>query len=98
MTSATPSTAELRHARVVRGPMDPGASSSAGSTLRMYLRQHRLSLLAAAVLTIVGAFVSTLPPVLIGDIIDHLGAQSDFYLIVVLGLATIALTAVQALF
>ena len=97
MTSAEPST-EQRLARAVHEPMDPGASSSAGSTLRLYLRQHRRSFAAGAVLTIVGAFVATLPPVLIGQIIDHLGAQADFYLIVLLGLLTVAITAVQALF
>jgi ATP-binding cassette subfamily B multidrug efflux pump len=98
MISTTPSDTSIRDARVVRQPMDPGASSSAGSTLRLYLRHHRRSLLTGAVLTIVGALVSTVPPALIGALIDHLGAQADFYIIVVLGLATVALTALQALF
>jgi ATP-binding cassette subfamily B protein len=77
--------------------MDPGASSSAGSTLRLYLRQHRRAYLAGALLTISGALVATIPPLLIGMLIDHLGLGSDFYLVVMLGLATVAITALQAL-
>jgi ATP-binding cassette subfamily B protein len=97
-TSASSSTAHApARARVVRQPLDPGASSSAAKTLRFYVREHRLSFLAGAVLTVIGALVSTLPPVLIGQIVDHLGAQSEFGLIVVLGVASVAATALQAL-
>jgi ATP-binding cassette subfamily B protein len=85
-------------ARPVRRPLDPGAAASAGATLRLYLRQHRLRLGIGVVLTVAGAFLSTLPPILIGQIIDHLGRQSEFGLIVLLGAAIVALTAGQALF
>ena len=51
----------------------------------MYMRMHRRSFLIGAGLTIIGAFVAVIPPALIGQIIDHLGAQSDFDLIVIAG-------------
>ena len=63
----------------------------------MYLKAHRSRLLSGALLTIVGAFVSVLPPVLIGRIVDSLN-QPDLNAIIGLGLGVIALTVVQGLF
>ena len=48
-------------------------------------------------MTVVGAFVATLPPVLIGRIVDSLN-QPDLQLIALLGLGTIVLTIAQAIF
>ncbi len=83
--------------RAVRRALHPGPAASPRAGLWMYLRQHRLWLIAGALLTVCGAFVSTLPPVLIGRIVDDLG-RPDLGLIVQLGLAIIGLTVVQALF
>lgn len=80
----------------VRKPLDPGPSLSPGRTLWLYLKVHRRRLLVGGGLTVVGAFVSTLPPVLIGQIVDSLD-QPDLQLIIGLGVATVALTIVQAL-
>lgn len=96
MTAANVAARRPPLARPVRAPLDPRPSASAGAALRLYLRQHRRWLTVGTVLTVAGAFVSTLPPVLIGQIIDHLGSQSDFELIVYLALLMVALTAVQA--
>jgi len=63
----------------------------------MYLKVHRSRLLVGAALTIAGAFVSVLPPVLIGQIVDSLN-QPDLNVIVGLGIGVVALTVVQGLF
>lgn len=81
----------------VRQPMDPGADVSARRTLWLYLLQHRAWLVVGAVLTASGAYVSTVPPVFIGQIVDDLD-QPDFSTIAQLGLAIVVLTIVQALF
>ena len=66
------------------------------ATLGMYLRQHRSWEIGGAVLTATGAFVATLPPVLIGQIVDDF-KRPDFGLIAGLGLGMVALTVGQAL-
>ena len=81
----------------VRQPMDPGAETSTRRTLWLYLLQHRAWLVVGAVLTAAGAYVSTVPPVFIGQIVDDLD-QPDFSTIAQLGLAIVVLTIVQALF
>jgi ATP-binding cassette subfamily B protein len=63
----------------------------------MYLKVHRSRLLMGAILTIAGAFVSVLPPVLIGQIVDSLN-QPDLNVIIGLGLGVVALTVVQGIF
>src|SRR5690348_15201555 len=63
----------------------------------MYLKAHRSRLLVGAALTIAGAFVSVLPPVLIGQIVDSLN-QPDLNVIIGLGIGVVALTVVQGLF
>ncbi|HEY5519631.1 MAG TPA: ABC transporter ATP-binding protein [Candidatus Limnocylindrales bacterium] len=87
----------VRERAPARQPMDPGADASTRRTLWQYLVQHRAWLVAGAVLTAAGAYVSTVPPVLIGQIVDDLD-QPDFATIAQLGLAMVALTVVQALF
>ena len=81
----------------VRQPVDPGPSLSSARTLWLYLKAHRRRLLAGGGLTVVGAFVSILPPVLIGQIVDSL-SQPDIDLIIRLGVGVVALTIVQAAF
>ncbi len=97
MTDATISqdkrSAAVRHQ--VRQPVDPGPSLSPARTLWLYLKAHRSRLLAGALLTVVGAFVAILPPVLIGEIVDSLN-QPDIDLIIRLGVGVVALTIVQA--
>ena len=83
--------------RVAHQPMDPGVDTSTRRTLWRYLVQHRWWLVVGAVLTAAGAYVSTVPPVLIGQIVDDLD-RPDFSTIAQLGLAMVALTVVQALF
>jgi ATP-binding cassette subfamily B protein len=63
----------------------------------MYLKAHRSRLLVGAAATIVGAFISTLPPVLIGQIVDSLN-QPDLDLIIRLGIGVVVLTVIQAIF
>ena len=46
-------------------------------------------------MTVIGAFVSILPPALIGQIVDSLN-QPDINLIIRLGVGAVALTVVQA--
>ena len=58
---------------------------------------HRARLLTGALLTVVGAFVAILPPVLIGEIVDSLN-QPDIDLIIRLGIGVVVLTVVQAIF
>jgi ATP-binding cassette subfamily B multidrug efflux pump len=82
---------------LARTPFDPGTDVAPGRTLRMYLKSHRVSELLGGALTVAGAFVSTLPPVFIGQIVDDLN-QPDLNVIVQLGLAMVALTIVQAVF
>ena len=89
-------TSAVRQRAAARQPMDPGVDTSARLTLWRYLMEHRAWLVVGGVLTAAGAFVSTLPPVLIGQIIDDLD-QPDFSTIAQLGLAMVALTVVQAL-
>jgi ATP-binding cassette, subfamily B, multidrug efflux pump len=81
----------------VRQPVDPGPSLSSGRTLWLYLKAHRARLFAGALLTIVGAFVSILPPALIGQIVDSLD-QPNLDVIVRLGIGVVVLTIIQGVF
>jgi ATP-binding cassette subfamily B multidrug efflux pump len=83
--------------RTVRRALHPAPTATAREVLFLYLGQHRTWLIAGGLLTVGGAFVSTLPPVYIGQIVDDLG-QPDLNVIVGLGVAIIGLTVVQALF
>jgi ATP-binding cassette, subfamily B, multidrug efflux pump len=104
MTTSTPSDADddgemagsAPPSRTVRRALHPGPDASPGQGLWMYMRQHRRWLIVGALLTAGGAFASTLPPVLIGRIVDSLG-QPDLSVIVGMGAAIIGLTVVQAL-
>src|SRR3954447_14384181 len=89
--------ASERTPRPVREPPDPGPDATPRGTLWIYVRQHQRWLVPGALLTAAGSFVSTLPPVLIGQIVDALG-NPDLDVIARLALATVALTVVQALF
>src|SRR4051794_35949917 len=84
-------------ARSIRPPQDPGPGVTPGRALWMYIRQHGRWLVPGAVLTAAGSFVSTLPPVFIGQIVDDLN-QPELAVIAQLALAMVVLTVGQALF
>lgn len=71
--------------------------SSARSTFFHYLRQHRLRLLGAGILIVLGAAVAVIPPRFIGEIVDALGAGTTQENIVRLALLIVLISALQHL-
>jgi ATP-binding cassette subfamily B protein len=70
--------------------------TSARATFFHYLGRHKLRLLTGIGIVGVASFVAVLPPLLIGRIIDALGAGSDMSIIVQLALTMVALAAVES--
>lgn len=97
MTTAAGSARATAPLRRTRAPLDPGPSASTGAALRLYLREHRSRLGVGTLLAVGGAFLSTIPPIFIGRIIDQLGREAALGGIVLLGAAMVAVTAGQAL-